>query len=59
MPTKQVKFVPSLVDLILKGEKTATTRLFDDKDLQTGDIIELVNRDTKKVFGLAEITHTK
>lgn len=59
MTKKQVKFRTHLADLVLKGEKTATWRLFDDKDLQVGDTIELVNWDTKEIFGLAEITHVK
>jgi hypothetical protein len=53
---KTVKFRPVLAKLILEGKKTTTWRLFDDKDFQAGDAIELVNWETKEVFGHAVIT---
>ncbi|MEI6022566.1 MAG: ASCH domain-containing protein [bacterium] len=59
MNTKQVKFKPHLADLILKGEKTTTWRLFDDKDLQVGDVSDLINSDTKEIFATAEIKQVK
>ncbi len=46
-----VKFREHLVLKILSGEKTVTWRLFDDKDLQEGDRIELVNWNTGETFG--------
>lgn len=54
---KTLKFKSHLVELILSGEKTTTWRLFDDKDLQVGDEVELVNSDTKEVAARAQITH--
>lgn len=48
--------------MILKGEKTNTWRLFDDKDLTVGDDIELIDKvkphrpETWKPFGTARIT---
>jgi hypothetical protein len=39
---KTLKFRKTLSELILKGEKTATWRLFDDKNLKEGDEIVLV-----------------
>lgn len=53
---KTIKFRPALAELIQKGEKTTTWRLFDDKDLQLGDVVELMNWETKEPFGHAVIT---
>lgn len=39
---KVVKFSSELVPLVLSGEKTSTWRLFDDKDLKAGDIMQLM-----------------
>jgi hypothetical protein len=39
---KTLKFRDYLVPLILSGSKTATWRLFDDKDLAKGDAIQLL-----------------
>lgn len=52
---KSLKFAPNLVSLILNREKTITWRLFDDKDLQIGDNLELVNFENKEVFAKAII----
>lgn len=52
---KKLKFVDNLVKLILSGEKTTTWRLFDDKDLQTGDNLIFINKDTGNEFGTAKI----
>ena len=52
---KQIKFTSSLVPLILSGEKTVTWRLFDDKDLQTGDKVEFLNSDTKDKIAEASL----
>ncbi len=56
---KTVKFTSALTRLVLDGSKTATWRLFDDKDLSVDDKIELMNSDNKKVFAQAEITKVK
>lgn len=53
---KTLKFVPHLVDRIIQGEKTSTWRLFDDKDLQEGDALSFINKETGEVFGTAVIT---
>lgn len=53
---KSLKFAPDLVELILKGEKTTTWRLFDDKDLQTGDELSFVSKETGAEFGTAKVT---
>lgn len=52
---KTLKFNPDLVKLILNGEKTTTWRLFDDKNLATGDRISLINHSTLKQFGTGMI----
>ena len=53
---KSLKFAPDLVELIMKGEKTTTWRLFDDKDLQTGDELSFVSKETGAEFGTGKIT---
>ncbi|PIR58090.1 MAG: hypothetical protein COU71_00535 [Parcubacteria group bacterium CG10_big_fil_rev_8_21_14_0_10_38_31] len=52
---KSLKFRDYLVPLVLSGEKDSTWRLFDDKDLQTGDKVELINWNSKEKFGEAEL----
>lgn len=53
---KTLKFAPDLVPLVLSGEKTTTWRLFDDKDLQEGDELSLINKETGEEFVKARIT---
>ncbi len=53
---KTLKFTPDLCVQILSGTKTSTWRLFDDKDLQVGDELIFVNKETLKSFGTALIT---
>ena len=53
---KTLKFAPDLVKQILAGEKTSTWRLFDDKDLQEGDDIVFLNKETDEKFGTAIVT---
>lgn len=53
---KTLKFKTHLCDKILDGSKTSTWRLFDDKDLQIGDELEFINKDTGETFGTATIT---
>lgn len=52
---KTLKFAPHLVPLVLSGEKTSTWRLFDDKDLQKGDNLLLINKATEEEFSKAVI----
>lgn len=56
---KTLKFFQKLVPLIESGEKTATFRLFDDKDLQAGDIIDLFVTETGYQFGVMTITNVE
>ena len=53
---KTLKFKPELAELILAGKKTSTWRLFDDKDLQTDDVVSFVNSDTMEQFALAKLS---
>lgn len=55
MEHKVIKFRDHLAKLVLAGEKDLTWRLFDDKDLTVGDVVELVNWNTGEVFGRAEL----
>lgn len=53
---KTLKFKPHLCEQILSDEKTSTWRLFDDKDLQVGDVVEFLNQETQESIGQANIT---
>lgn len=52
---KTLKFSENLVPLVLSGKKTSTWRLFDDKDLQIGDELKLINQATGEEFAIAQI----
>ncbi len=56
---KTLKFKENLVPLILSGEKTATWRMFDEKNLTVGDELSFVDRSTGKRFEQARITKTR
>ena len=56
---KTLKFASELCEKILSGEKTATWRLFDDKDLQVGDEVEFANKQTSVIIGVAVIQSLK
>lgn len=53
---KTLKFQPHLVPEILSGQKISTWRLFDDKNLQVGDELSFINKETGEIFGTAIIT---
>lgn len=53
---KTLKFEAYLADMILTGEKTSTWRVFDDKDLQEGDIVIFIRRPELKEFAKARLT---
>ncbi len=53
---KTLKFMPHLVELVLSGEKTTTWRLFDDKNLTTGDLVTFIKRPELVPFAEAELT---
>ena len=52
---KKLRFENKLVYLVLSGEKYVTWRLFDDKNLQKGDNLELINSETSEKFSEAII----
>lgn len=54
-----LKFRPHLIKEILEGRKTTTWRLFDEKNLQIGDKLELLNAETLEKFTEAEVTDIK
>lgn len=56
---KTLKFRDHLAKMILAGEKDLTWRLFDDKDLTKGDVVDLVNYETHEVFGQAELVEVR
>lgn len=54
---KTLKFKTHLAEMILRGEKTTTWRLFDDKDLRVGDRLQFINSDTGEEFAQGDV-HT-
>jgi hypothetical protein len=40
----------------MDGRKKNTWRLFDDKDLKTGDMVDFLDSDTKKKFTTVKLT---
>lgn len=52
---KQLRFTPDLIRLIENGQKTSTWRLWDDKNLIKGDIIEIIEAGTNKSHGFAKL----
>jgi hypothetical protein len=56
---KTLKFRQALSKLIIDGKKNVTWRLFDDKNLSKGDLIQFIVWETGKEFAQALITHTK
>jgi len=53
---KHLKFSNDQINGIISGEFNKTWRLFDDKDLYVGDIVNFINSDTNESFGQSEIT---
>ncbi len=53
---KRLKFAQDLIPLILSGEKVSTWRLWDDKGLSTGDIIDFIEYGTNRHFATAKLT---
>ncbi|MEK7651891.1 MAG: ASCH domain-containing protein [Patescibacteria group bacterium] len=56
---KTLKFKNHLVKEILEGRKTVTWRLFDDKDLRTGDMLALIDSSTGEKFAEAQIAKVR
>ena len=53
---KTSKFRPELAELVLSGKKTSTWRLWDDKNISEGDILDLLNKETLEKFATAKVT---
>lgn len=56
---KTLKFSENMIPLITSGGKTATWRLFDDKDLKSGDEVVFLNSETRQPFAKAVLTEVK
>ena len=56
---KTLKFNSDLVGKIISGKRRSTWRLFDDKNLQIGDVLVFVNQKNGQPFGKAKIIHLK
>jgi ribonuclease HI len=41
---KKLKLDHELAELVVRGEKTSTWRLFDDKDLTVNDVVEMIDK---------------
>lgn len=52
---KKLRFAQDLVPLILSGEKVSTWRLWDDKDLSIGDIVDFIEYGTDKHFATGKL----
>ena len=52
---KTLKFKSELAEAIVSRDITKTWRMFDEKNLELDDIIQLVNSDNKECFGYARI----
>lgn len=53
---KKLKFAQTLVPLILNHEKTSTWRLWDDKNLTEGDVVDFIEYGTLRHFATAKLT---
>lgn len=51
--TKTLKFKESLIELITSGQKTFTWRLFDEKQIKSGDVLIFKISETSKEFAQA------
>jgi hypothetical protein len=53
---KTLKFATHLVPLILDGSKTSTWRLWDDKDLTEGDVVDFLESGTNRLVATGKLT---
>jgi len=56
---KAVGFIKDLQEIVLNGSKTITWRLWDDKDLQEGNVFSCVDMVTRAPFAKAKITQVQ
>lgn len=52
---KTLKFKEHLSKLIINGSKNTTLRLFDDKDLSSGEIVSFLVSETSQEFAKAQL----
>ena|SRR6185503_4167623 len=53
---KTLGFKPHFIEAIIKKDKIVTTRLFDEKNLSVGDVVDLLNSENKEKFATSKIT---
>jgi hypothetical protein len=53
---KTLKFNANLVSSVLDGSKNSTWRLWDEKNLSEGDVVDLLGRPTLEKFATAKLT---
>lgn len=53
---KRLHFSKELVTLVLSGKKNSTWRLWDDKNLSIGDIVDFLESKNEKLFVTVKIT---
>lgn len=53
---KTLKYNPFYIETILKNGVSVDVRLFDDKNLSVGDVIDLLNGETGEKFATGTIT---
>jgi hypothetical protein len=56
---KTLKFQSRYREAILRGDKTTTWRLFDDKDLAVGDKVELIDKGTMEKIAESKISYIR
>ena len=56
---KKLKFFTNLIPLIVSGEKTVTWRLFDDKDLKSGDEVIFLDSELGQPFAKAVLVEVE
>lgn len=54
--SKRLRFAKDLVPLILSGEKVSTWRLWDDKALAVGDVVDFIEQHSNRHFATAKLT---
>lgn len=53
---KKLRFSQDLVPLVLSKEKVSTWRLWDDKNLSEGDLVDFIEYGTDRHFATAKLT---
>lgn len=55
MEHKTLKFQPQHIQTILEQEKITTPRMYDDKNLTVGDVVDFINAETNEKFATGKI----